>query len=88
MAESRDRPSLPDFESVQELVDFFDTEDMGDFIEAMPEAEFHVDLQKRRYLVAIDEDLMKNLTRIAKERNVSAASLVDEWLRERTQAAA
>ncbi len=37
-----DSPTLPKFESVEELIDFFDSNDMGDYIESMPEVEFDV----------------------------------------------
>ncbi|HET8783369.1 MAG TPA: CopG family antitoxin [Pyrinomonadaceae bacterium] len=37
---------LPSFRSVDELVGFFDTHDMGDYWEQMPEADLEVKLKK------------------------------------------
>ena len=44
MAED-DRPELRFFTSLDELVEFFDTHDMGEHEEALPEAQFEIDLQ-------------------------------------------
>lgn len=37
-------PTLPKFESSDELVEFFDTHDMGDYLEQMPEASFDINI--------------------------------------------
>lgn len=37
---------LPHFTSLDELVNFFDTHDMGEFCEQMPEVDFEVDIRK------------------------------------------
>jgi len=39
--------SLPTFRSVDELVAFFETHDMGEYWENMPEVKFEVNLKKR-----------------------------------------
>ena len=39
--------TLPAFKSIDELVAFFETHDMGDYWENMPEVEFEVSLKKR-----------------------------------------
>lgn len=80
--------SLPQFDSVQVLTDYFDTHDMGDYLEQMAEAHFEVDLKRRRYLVAIDAELMKKLTEIARTQQVSAEVLINTWLRDRAGQAA
>lgn len=36
---------LPSFTSLDELVEFFDTHDLGEHEEALPEAQFEIDLQ-------------------------------------------
>ncbi len=43
MAES-DIKNLPNFESIDEMVEFFDNEDLGDYLGQMPEVEFEVDI--------------------------------------------
>ncbi|MBA3943160.1 MAG: hypothetical protein H0X37_01200 [Herpetosiphonaceae bacterium] len=87
MAENKSS-SLPQFESIQELTDFFDTHDMGEYVEHMAEAAFDVDIKRRHYLVAIDADLMKKVVAIAKTQHVSAEALITHWLQEQAREAA
>ena len=75
--------SLPQHASVDELTEFFDSHDMGDYFEQMPEVEFTVDLKSRKHLVAIDEEVASKLSEIARTEKVSAEALVDAWLKER-----
>ncbi len=79
---------LPEFESVEELVEFFDTHDMGEYAENMPEVQFDVDIQKRTFLVAVDKELMKKLAEAAKAQQISTEALVNSWLEEKVAQAA
>jgi len=82
MAES-DSKSSPSFASLDELVEFFDTHDMGEYEEDLPEADFDVDLRRKTHLVAIDEETNNRLTEIAEQERVPAESLVNSWLKEK-----
>jgi len=80
----RNKPKgLPSTQSLDELVQFFDTHDMGEYWEHMPEAYFDIDLRKRTYLVTVDEELIGRLTEIAKAKHVSAEILINSWLKEK-----
>ena len=74
--------------SLDELVDFFDSQDMGDHLDSLPEVQFDVDIRRRRHFVEIDEGLISELARIAEAQRVSAEELVDAWLREKIATAA
>lgn len=74
---------LPKFKSLDELTDFFDRNDMGDYSEQMPEAEFEVDLKRRSFFVAVDEDLASKLTEISKREHQPSETIVNSWLREK-----
>lgn len=78
MGENKNK--LPGFESVAELAAFFDTHDMGEYEDEMPEVHFDVDIQKRTFLVSIDKELMKKLSQVAKAQNTSTEALVHSWL--------
>jgi CopG antitoxin of type II toxin-antitoxin system len=81
---ARSKPKeVPPSRSLDALVEFFDTHDMGDLWEEMPEAHFDIDIQKRTYLVAIDEDLIERLAAIAKAKHVAAETLINAWLKEK-----
>ena len=69
--------------SVGKLVKFFDTHDMGDFIEEMPESKFDVDLKKRTHLFSLDAEIEKKLTKVAKSKHVSSEKLINAWLKEK-----
>lgn len=81
-----DGNKLPEFASVEELVDFFDTHDMGEY--DLPVVQFDVDIQRRTFLLAVDKELMMKLARAAKAHNTSTEKLVNAWLEERVTEAA
>jgi len=74
---------LPPSKSIDELVEFFDTHDMGEYWEQMPKAHFDINIKRRTYLVAIDEELVDQLTAIASSKDVSTEQLINSWLREK-----
>jgi hypothetical protein len=75
--------SLPKFNSTEEIVNFFDSHDLGEFDSELPEVNFDVDLKKKHYLVAIDEELMLKLLEVAREQKVSVEMLVNSWCRDK-----
>ncbi len=75
--------NLPQFDSLDELVKFFDSNDFGEFEINLPEVSFKVDLKKRKHFVGIDEQLNKDLTEIAVREKTSTESLVNSWLKEK-----
>ena len=87
MAENN-RETLPQFPSPAALADFFDAHDMGDYIDALPEAQFEVNIKTRQYLVAVDANIMQQVIAIAKAQQVSAEALINKWLEEQTRKAA
>jgi hypothetical protein len=77
--------SIPRFRSLDELVEFFDTQDTGDYLKDMPEAKFEVDIKRRTHLFALDAELASKLTEIAKLKRTSSESLINAWLKEKIQ---
>ncbi len=86
MAKSKSK-RLPSFGSVDQFVKFFESHDMGEYWEKMPEAHFDINIKKRKHLVAIDEELSAQLTDIAKSKKVSSEKLINSWLKERIRKA-
>lgn len=74
---------LPKFDSIDELTEFFDENDLGDYLENMSEADFEVNLEKRTYFVAVDEELSRKLSEIAKREHLPSEQIVNTWLREK-----
>lgn len=75
--------NLPRFRSLDKLVEFFDTHDLGECWDEMSKARFEVDIKKRRHLIAINAELADKLTEIARSREISSEELINSWLREK-----
>ena len=82
MPESKSN-KLPQFNSTQELVEFFDNYDLGEYESELPEAHFDVDIKHNHYLISVDGNLMNKLLEVAKEQQVSVEMLIDSWLKEK-----
>lgn len=86
MAKSKGK-TLPALNSISELVDFFETHDMGEYWEQMPEANFEINIKKRKHLVALEEEIATKVTEIAKAKKVSSEALINTWLKEKLRKA-
>jgi hypothetical protein len=82
MAENKSK-NVPRFASLDELVEFFDTHDLGEYWDQMPEAHFEVDIKRKTHLFAIDDELAARVSEIAKSRQIPSQMLVNSWLREK-----
>ncbi len=65
MAENKEK-NLPEFDSLDNLVNFFDENDFGDFDEKLKEVHFDVDLKSKKHLIEIDEVCILKLLRLHK----------------------
>ena len=74
---------LPKFESLDALTNFFDENDLGEYAEQMLEARFEVNLKRRKYYAAIDEELSEKLSEISKHEHLPSEKIVNSWLREK-----
>jgi hypothetical protein len=70
-------------DSIVELVERFDTQDMGELWDQMTEVDFDIALRRRKHLVALDDDLAGKVAKIARSRHVSSESLINSLLREK-----
>ncbi|MFB0535124.1 MAG: CopG family antitoxin [Anaerolineae bacterium] len=82
MAENKSK-HVPKFSSIDELVEFFETHDLGEYWDQMPEAHFDIDIKRETHIFAIDEDLANRLTEVAKAKRIPSERLINVWLREK-----
>ena len=82
MERSRSK-TLSRSKSLPGLVRFFETHDLGEYWDQMPEANFDIAIQRRTRLIAIDERIADQLTQIAKSKKTTSGTLVNSWLREK-----
>ena len=73
-----------DIRHFADLIEHFDTHDVGDELEGMPEVHFEVKLPPRRPHFPIEPALAAKLRETAQQRGTSAETLLNEWVREKT----
>lgn len=81
--EENEVKKLPKFDSIHQLADFFDENDMGEYLGSMPEAEFEVGLDRRLRYFAVDEDIAERLSEISRSQHTSSGTILNSWLREK-----
>ncbi len=79
----KNNQKLPQFESTDELTIFFEENDLGEYLDSMPKAEFDVAIGRRNHYVAVDQDVVEKLSEISKTEHLTSRSLVNSWLREK-----
>ncbi len=69
---------IPEFDSYEEMADFWDTHSVADYWDQTEPAEFEISEDaRRRYLIAVDRDLLSRLQKLARVRGVSTESLAN-----------
>jgi len=72
---------IPEFESYEEMAEFWDTHDLTDYWEQTEPAEFEISPRaRRRYLVSLDRNLLLRIQKIARIRGLTTESLVNLFL--------
>ncbi len=77
---------LPKFETLDELVAFWDTHNFTDYLDEMEEVDLETGLPghtPESLRIRLDKVLMQKLREIAAERGLSSSGLVRLWLEER-----
>ena len=82
MAENNSN-TLPQFDTIDELVDYFDENDLGDHLEYMPLVDFEIDIQTKTHLFALDAAVIEDLEKIARIDHVGSARLINKWVKEK-----
>ena len=82
MAENR-VSSISQSQTLEEMAEFWDTHSLADYDDQTYEVEMTFDPTARRSLVGIESELMNDLHRIARQRQVSTQTLVNVWLQQR-----
>lgn len=75
--------SISKARSLEEMAAFWDTHSLADYEGEIHEVEMTFDASARRTYVGIDPELMADLRRIAKQRQISTQTLINLWLRQR-----
>ena len=65
-------------------IEYFETHDLSEELANSPEVHFEISPQARRKRYPLDYNLAAQLDSIASQRGVSAETLLNEWVREKT----
>ena len=75
---------IPEMKSYEEMAEFWDTHDLGDYWEQTEPAEFEISPQaRRRYLVSVDRNILLQIQQMARKRGLTTESLVNLFLEQR-----
>jgi hypothetical protein len=75
---------IPKMTSYEEMAEFWDTHSLADYWDQTEPAEFEISPDaRRRYLVAVDPDVLRRVQRVARTRGLSTESLVNLLLEQR-----
>ena len=90
MARSKVRrdPIPKHFKSIEEAAEFWGAHDLADYWDLTREAHFEVDIQRHVFLTALEPQLAKKLTDLARKQGVSTETLINVWLTEKAKEAA
>ena len=80
------RDPIPEFETLDDIAEFWDTHSTADYTDLTHEVQFDVELRKpaeKAQTVALLPDLSVTLQTLADARGVSLETLVNVWLTEK-----
>lgn len=81
MSENKKIPAMASYE---EMAEFWDAHSLADYWDQTEPAEFEISPDaRRRYLVAVDPDLLRRVQRMAHARGLSTESLVNLFIEQR-----
>ena len=76
--------TIPEMSSYEEIAEFWETHSLADYWEQTEPADFEIDPHaRRRYLVALDPELLQRVQKLAQSRGLSTESLVNLLLEQR-----
>jgi hypothetical protein len=81
----RRKPIPRRFANIDDAADFWDKHDLSNYLESTKELDFDVDLERRVFLTALEPQLAKKLTDIARKQGITTETLINVWLTERME---
>jgi hypothetical protein len=82
---SESRSSLSQARSYQEIGEFWDAHDLGEFWDQTEAVEFEPDIQSTKTYYPVETGLSEKLRSLAEQRGVSAETLLNLWVQEKTR---
>jgi hypothetical protein len=86
MADENNLSSISKAKTLEEMIEFWETHSTADFDDQTYEVDIKFAPTARLNLVRIEPELMQELWAIARERQISAQTLINVWLRQQVDA--
>lgn len=82
---SNERDPIPEFETLEDIAEFWDTHSTADYDDVTHEVYFEVNLNQsdKSSSVSLLPELSQTLTTLARDRGISLETLVNVWLTEK-----
>ena len=75
-----------DIRQLADVIEYLDTHDVGDELDALPEVHFEINLPPHKAHFAVEAALAAKLREAARQRGIAAEALLNEWVREKIEA--
>jgi hypothetical protein len=85
-SKAKRKPIPKHFASIDAAADFWDKYDLADYLDATKVVEFEANIEKRVFLTALEPELAKKLTDIARKQGITTETLINVWLAEKMEA--
>jgi hypothetical protein len=79
------KSSISQAQSYKEIGEFWDTHDLADYWDQTEPVEFEVDIQSEVRYYPLESTLAASVAEIARQRGVSAETLLNLWVQEKLQ---
>lgn len=89
MPASENKSRIPDFKTIEEEAEFWDTHDSTEFEDEFTEVEdvqFVMKTQKKPLTLRLEEQSLNELRKIAREKGIGPSTLARMWILERLRA--
>ena len=81
-----DDKTSPEMTSYEQVADFWDIHSLADYWDETKPVEFEIEATaRRRYLVALDPELLERVRHLARTRGLTTESLVNLFIEQRLQ---
>ncbi|MBI3914164.1 MAG: hypothetical protein HY327_08280 [Chloroflexi bacterium] len=81
MKKVKREPIPKEFHTLKEAGEFWDTHSAADYSDLMEEVDLQVDIQSRRFVVMLDDEVYRVAQARAKSEHISPDELVNQLLR-------
>lgn len=82
---AKNKSSISKARSYREIGEFWDTHDLGDYWDQTQPVDFEVNLQSETTYYPVDSALSTKVRELARQRGVSAETLLNLWVQEKLQ---